>query len=149
MSTPDSDHKAAGPTLRHPAARAALRRVPGMAAVWCAFGVAIGMLTAPGEDAVAETAGALAGAFVLTPLGVVLVLVGGRPAGSLAGGLLGLAAVPVITWLGGPRPSGFLAACALLSGGLVGATAVTYLFHLPRLLLDRARRAGSAAPPAE
>jgi hypothetical protein len=135
--TPYPSRSAAGSIVRDVA-----RRIPGMMAVWVGFGVLTGVSTAPGAGPIALAAGVIAGLIVLTPLGVVLAVVGGQWKGSLAGGLAGLTGVPV---LGGVAdvPAASLVPVALIFGGLVGATVVTAFYTLPRVVLAAVR--GSAA----
>ncbi len=113
--------------------RAALRRLPGMAAVWLTFGVVVGVLTATERNTIAVVAGAVAGAIVLTPLGLSLVLIGGRVLGSLAGGAFGLACSPLIVELGAMHGGRSVAAFGIVAGGLFGATVVVAISIARRL----------------
>jgi hypothetical protein len=115
------------------AVRAALRRMPGMVLVWLGFGVLLGFVAPSAPGKVAMAAAATAGVIVLTPMGVVLALVGGRWRESLAGGLLGLLVVPYLMSMPGLEPR-MMNAFGLIFGGIIGATVLTVLYRLPRLL---------------
>jgi hypothetical protein len=117
---------------------AAVRRLPGMAAVWAVFGVVVGLLNPPGAGPVSIAAGITAGVLVLTPLGVALTLAGGRWAESLAGAALGLMLVPLVGLLSIP-PGIPIVPLGLIFGGIVGATVVNLLYRLPRAILATAR----------
>ena len=123
--------------------RATLRRMPGMIAVWLGFGVLLGFVSPAGTGPIGVAAGATAGVIVLTPMGVMLALLGGRWRETLAGGLLGLLIVPHVASVPGLTPR-LMNAFGLIFGGIVGATAVTALYRFPRLLWSVARPAVQA-----
>jgi hypothetical protein len=132
MTATEADH------LWSALVRAAVRRMPGMVAVWAGFGVTCGVLTAPGTGPVAITAGVIAGLIVLTPFGIALALAGGKWRDSLVGGAFGLALVPLAAWAGVSTGTS-LVPVGLVFGGIVGATVVTACYRLPRLVLAAAR----------
>ena len=142
MSSPDATQ------LWYPLVRAALRRIPGMAAVWAGFGVACGVLAAPGAGPIAIAAGVTAGMIVLVPFGIALAIAGGKWRDSLVGGLLALALVPLVAGIGAPSGAS-LVPVALVFGGIVGATVVTAMYRLPRVVFGLARRAYASGERVE
>ena len=117
-----------------------------MLVVWGAIGMAVGVLTAQTPGPIGIVAGIIAGVIVITPLGALLTLIGGRARESLIGAALGVLLVPALARLVAlPVTSVSLAPFGLILGALVGATAVTALYRLPLLVMSVSR----AARPAE
>ena len=132
-----------GKTVRsgEPAHVTALRglalRARDLAVLWLAFGVVVGACTTPaGGGWVCLVAGAIAGIIVLTPVGMVLSLIGARPRETMVCGLGGLA-LGALAGMAGSAEVGPAAAFGLVFGGMVGATFVAFFYRLPRLLLGR------------
>jgi hypothetical protein len=146
MSSGTSDLLGFAPTPGHVVVRSALKRLPGMLVVWGAIGAAVGVLTAQTPGPIGIVAGIIAGLIVITPLGALLTLIGGRARESLLGAALGVVLVPALARLVAlPVTAVSLAPFGLILGALVGATAVTALYRLPLLVLS----AGRGARPVE
>jgi hypothetical protein len=110
-------------------------RVRDVAALWSGFGVLIGVWTISHRGGIVDlAAGAVAGAIVLTPLGAVLGLLGGRRDETLVGGLAGLGLGALAALATGQDPAS-LGSLGLLMGGLAGATFAGLFWRLPRWLL--------------
>ena len=108
-------------------------RISVSALIWCGFGIVVGICTAPKSDLISMIAGILAGMIVLTPVGVVTSVFGGRWTELLIGGGMGYSGGVALAILRG-EPCGYLAGLGLVFGGLVGATVVSAFWRLPRLL---------------
>jgi hypothetical protein len=120
--------------------RAAARRIAAMSLLWLGFGVAAGVLTAPQNTPLGIAAGIVAGMIVLPPVGALLGAIGGRWKESMAGGTLGLAMCTAYALAQARPDAAGVAAFGLILGGLVGATVVTALYRLPRLVLGGVRQ---------
>jgi hypothetical protein len=117
-----------------------------MLVVWGLIGSAVGLLTTPASGSVGVVAGIIAGLVVLTPVGVMLTLAGGRARDSLGGAGLGLALAFGSVGLGaGPAVPVAVVPFGLLAGALVGATVVTAFYRLPRLVLSAGGRGRAVA----
>ena len=142
MSSGTSDLFGFAPTPGHVVVRSALKRLPGMLVVWGAIGVAVGVLTTQTPGPIGIVAGIIAGMIVITPLGPLLTLMGGRARESMLGAVLGVVVVPALARLVElPVTSVSLAPFGLVLGALVGATVVTAFYRLPLLVLSVSRRA--------
>lgn len=108
-------------------------RVGASVLVWCAFGIVVGLFTAPEPTPIGVTAGLLAGLIVLAPVGVVAGLIGGRWLDMLIGGSLGAIGGIVAALVQGSA-WGEPITLGLISGGLIGATFLTTFWRLPRML---------------
>jgi hypothetical protein len=93
-----------------------------MALAWLGFAAVVGPVTAPTGGAVAVVSGVLAAVIVLTPVGVVLALIGGGWKATLFGGICGLAFGSAPGLLGGAANPPSLTSTCLVAGALVGAT---------------------------
>ena len=136
------------PNLWGGAVRAAVWRLPGMLVVWGLIGSAVGVLTAQAPGPIGIIAGLIAGVIVLTPVGAVLTLTGGRARDSLVGAGVGLVLAFVLAGFGA-APVGSVAVVpfGILAGALIGATVVTAFYRLPQLVLSAGRgRAESNSP---
>ncbi len=104
------------------------RRLRGMTVLWLGLGLLVGAASTPtGEGPIARVAFLLAGTIILTPLGLVLGLLGGQALetalGAAGGAVLGAAGLLLLPSGGPPR----LFATSVLFGALVGATLGTVL----------------------
>jgi hypothetical protein len=92
-----------------------------MTLLWAFFGFIVGFLTAPPEDPVALVAGIIAGMLVLSPLGAILGLLGGRLNPTLIGAIGGVG-LGLLASAFSPINPAFLLGAGLIVGGLAGAT---------------------------
>ena len=101
------------------------RRVAAMTLLWASFGLFVGIDIAPPSGLIGFASCILAGLIVLTPIGPVLGLLGGRAKATLVGGLVGTL---LGLLAGGFTPAGIshLASTGLIFGGLAGATGSVY-----------------------
>jgi hypothetical protein len=96
-----------------------------MTLLWALLGVFVGVATIPPNGLVSLVAGLLAGSFVLTPLGTILGLLGGRPKPTLIGALAG-STLGVLAAAFSPASSSSLFSLGLIAGGLAGATGAVF-----------------------
>jgi hypothetical protein len=115
------------------------RRVLATAFVWTGFGLVVGVLIAP-PGPIGAVAGCIAGMIVLTPLGVLLGLIGGRWKETLLCGLVGFVLGTTGGAWGDAARTGYFAAAGLVYGGVVGATFVSLFYRLPRLVFGLIRK---------
>src|SRR5262249_48612300 len=100
---------------------------------WATFGAAIGIITAPApRDAIMIFSGIVAGLIVLTPVGVILGLAGGRHSESLAGGTIGLILAMIGASISGSGDPLLITSTGLVMGGLAGATMIGVFWRFPR-----------------
>ena len=122
---------------KHSPLRAVLQRLMTMGLAWMLMGLLLGMVAGRGSGLIGFVAALTAGAVVLTPVGLLLGLIGARASESLIGGILGLAVgVGAALLLGQPNPRD-LAAAGLTTGAVIGATVVAAFYRLPRLIAGR------------
>jgi hypothetical protein len=98
------------------------RRVRNMLLLWAAFGLIVGIGSAPGGGLISTLSGALAGVMVLPWLGLVLGLIGGGPKLTLLGGIWGLIVGALAGALLSEPDLLSRANLSLILGALVGAT---------------------------
>jgi hypothetical protein len=106
--------------------RVLVRRMLAMAALWTLFGIVVGSALMPG-DAIGLLAGAIAGALVLSGMGLLLGLLGGRVAESFVGGLAGALVALISGVLAGGKIDVFTLDLCLIIGGVMGANAALFL----------------------
>ena len=97
-----------------------------MTLLWALFGIFVGVAIAPPNGLIGFACNVLAGLIVLTPVGLLLGLLGGRVKPTLVGALVGV----LLGLLGG----GFtlislslVVSTGLIFGGLAGATGSVYI----------------------
>jgi hypothetical protein len=123
------------------------KRVKDMTLLWAFFGVGVGIATmSPGGGVISVSAGVIAGLIVLTPLGVLLGLMGGQAPLALLGGVCGAGLGGLLGMVTARAGALYIASIGLIGGALAGATLSTFLswaLFLSRLLAvpERNRRA--------
>ena len=113
-------------------------RIGCSALIWCGFGIVVGICISPEPTVIGMIAGSIAGMIVLTPLGAILGMMGGRPFEVLSVGGVGLTVGSALGMVQGGDWRQW-SAMGLIMGGLVGATFVPFFWRLPRLLSRFAR----------
>jgi hypothetical protein len=99
------------------------RRVRDMALVWAFFGALVGVGVLPPEHgAIGIISGILAGLIVLTPLGVILALLGGQAPLALLGGVCGAGLSGLLSLFAPRAGTLYPASVGLIGGALAGAT---------------------------
>jgi hypothetical protein len=109
-------------------------RVLATTLLWSVFGLIVGGLMAP-PGTIGLVANGVAGVIVLTPLGMLVGLLGGRWKETLLCGLIGISVGAMRGAWGDADGAAFSAAVGLVCGGIVGATFVSVFYRLPRLVV--------------
>jgi hypothetical protein len=112
------------------------RRAAAMVGIWLFFGIVVGLsITKPNAGVMVYVAGAIAGMIVLSPIGFLLGLLGGRWNESLIGAAVGQVVGFCVGLIGKWMEPNLLATIGLIYGALLGATAIGLFYRLPRWLL--------------
>ena len=118
-----------------PSARAPRRygwRVLDMTLLWIVFGTIVGLgLAGPGNGPIGLVAFVMAGWIVMTPMGAVLGLLGGRWQESAFTGLAGLCLAQIFAWMFASQQIVMFSNVGLIYGGIVGATFLGMFYRLP------------------
>jgi hypothetical protein len=105
-----------------------VHRLWSMTLLWLVLGILVGMGVGPGHNAIGLVCGAIAGVIVLTWLGPILGLLGGRVRESLAGSLCGCLVTVTTGAFAGQSTLFYAASLGLILGGLMGANFAIMLF---------------------